>query len=88
MSTVLQAMIYLDYPDAFERRAALRPAHLAYLAEHAKDLKAAGPLLDAQGRPCGSLLVFETHDLAALEALAAGDPYVTEQIVETVRVLQ
>ena len=88
MTTPLHALIYLDYPEAFERRAALRPAHLAYLAEHAEALKAAGPLLDAQGRPSGSLLIFETDHPGAIEALAKSDPYVVDKVVETVRVLQ
>lgn len=84
----LHAVIYLDRPGAGDARAALRPAHLSYLADHLEGLKAAGPLLDAGGAPCGSLLVFQATDSAALEQLASGDPYVAGGVIETVRVLR
>lgn len=67
-----------DGDGAAARRPELRPAHL----EHWKPLDAegrvrfGGPLLGADGRPRGSLLVFEARDLAAAKAQADGDPYV------------
>jgi len=80
------ALIYIDRDGAGERRAALRSVHLSYLRDHASDLKAAGPLLDANGSPCGSLLIFQTEFPQALEALASHDPYVTGGVIETVKV--
>ncbi len=42
-----------------------------------------GALLDAEGKPCGSLLVVDVADRAAAEALAAGDPYAKAGLFES-----
>ena len=73
---MLFAILCTDKPDSAALRAATRPAHLDYLKSHADRLVLAGPILDADGTPRGSLLVVDLADRAAAEALAAGDPYV------------
>ena len=73
---MLFAILCTDKPDSAALRAATRPAHLEYLKSHADRLVLAGPILDADGTPRGSLLVVDLADRAAAEALAAGDPYV------------
>jgi uncharacterized protein YciI len=80
-------MVYvLEYdlvPDYLERRAPLRPDHLA-LARALADvgvLRLAGALDDPAGR---ALLVF--RDRGAAEAFAAVDPYVTRGLVRGWRV--
>ncbi len=62
-----------DKPDSLDLRVATREQHLAYVAGF--ELLVTGPLLDAEGNMCGSLLILEADDLAAAEAFAAGDPY-------------
>jgi uncharacterized protein YciI len=68
--------------------AALRPlhreAHLANLRPlaDAGRVPYAGPLLDAADQPCGSVVVFEAHDLEAARRFAASDPYVVHGIFE------
>ena len=64
-----------DKPDHLALRMSTRPSHLAYLAPFAAGIVVAGPLLDAQGQPCGSAFVLDCADRAAAEAFAAGDPY-------------
>ena len=64
-----------DKPDHLALRQATREAHLAYVAGFAADMLVAGPLLDGDGNPCGSLFVMECVDRAAAEAFAAADPY-------------
>lgn len=64
-----------DKPGALPLRQANRPDHLAYLEAAGHSLCLAGPLLDADGQPRGSLLVVDVVDRAAAEAFAAGDPY-------------
>jgi uncharacterized protein YciI len=78
------AIIGWDGPRGAELRPLHRPAHLARLEPLARAgrLRHAGPLLDAAGRPRGSLIVAELDDLAAARALAAGDPYVTAGVFE------
>jgi hypothetical protein len=64
-----------DKPDALPLRQANRSAHLAYLEAAGDTLCLAGPLLDEEGQPQGSLLVIDVADRPAAEAFAAGDPY-------------
>jgi len=78
----LYAMIGRDGPRGLELRKLHREAHLARLEPLARAgrIRHAGPLRDATGEPCGSLVVFEAESLAAARALAAGDPYVTQGV--------
>jgi len=64
-----------DKPGALPLRQANRGDHLAYLEAAGATLCLAGPLLDAEGQPQGSLLVVDVADRPAAEAFAAGDPY-------------
>ena len=69
-------LLCTDKPNARELRAATREAHLAYMADHAAQVKLGGPWLDAgDGVPLGSMLVIEAANLASAEAFAAADPY-------------
>jgi uncharacterized protein YciI len=75
----------VDKPSALALRLEHRPAHLAYLADHAGTVKIAGPFLTAAegGDPCGSLLIVEAADLAVAEAFAAGDPFAVAGLFES-----
>ncbi|WP_428029418.1 YciI family protein [Ancylobacter sp.] len=64
-----------DRADALALRLDTRPAHLDYLRSIAGSLVFAGPMLDDEGKPCGSVMVYEAPDRAAAEALVAQDPY-------------
>jgi len=64
-----------DRQGAQEVRKANREAHLAYLADHADRIIAAGPLLDPDGGMIGSVLILDFDTAAEAEAFAAGDPY-------------
>lgn len=72
---MLFAIIAEDKPGALELRLATRPTHLDYLDGQVEMLVQAGPVLDAEGKPCGSVLIVEAADQAAAEAFAAADPY-------------
>jgi hypothetical protein len=65
-----------DKPNSLDLRQATRPAHQEYLrGQTAAKILIGGPLLDAEGQMAGTMLVVEAPDLAAAEALSAGDPY-------------
>ncbi len=81
---MLFAITCTDKPGALALRMETRPAHLAYLQSQVASLVLGGPLLDPEGKPCGSLLVVEAPDRAAAEALAAGDPYAKAGLFEAV----
>ena len=80
---MLFAIICTDKPGALDMRMATRHAHLDYLKGFAAQQGTTGPLLDPEGKPCGSLLVVDVADRAAAEALAAGDPYATLVAMKT-----
>ncbi len=81
---MLFAITCTDKPASLPIRLATREKHIAYLLSHAASLVQAGPLLDPQGRPCGSLLLVEVEDADAAQALTAGDPYALAGLFETV----
>ena len=72
---MLFAMICTDKPDHLQVRLDTRADHLAYLKGLGGDLKFAGPFLNADGKPNGSLVVVKAADRPAAEAIAAADPY-------------
>ncbi len=80
---MLFSLICTDRPASLDLRLATRPAHVAYLTTYADRVMQAGPLLDTDGRPCGSLLLIEAEDRAAAEGFAAGDPYAKAGLFES-----
>jgi uncharacterized protein YciI len=77
-------MIYCaDKPESLPLRLATRPNHLAYLQTYEAKLRQAGPVLDTEGRPCGSLLIVEVGDRAEAEGFAAEDPYAKAGLFES-----
>lgn len=86
----LFVMLGTDGPRGAALRPEHRPAHLANLEpkDAAGEVTFAGPLLGADGEPCGSLVVFEAHDLASAQRFADNDPYTREGIFERVRVFE
>lgn len=65
-----------DKPGALDVRLATRDVHLDYLNGLGDALVLAGPFLDDDEKPCGSLVVIKAENLEDAKAIAAGDPYV------------
>jgi uncharacterized protein YciI len=80
---MLFSLICTDRPGALDLRMATRPAHLAFLETYQDRLVHAGPMLDLDGRPCGSLLLIEVEDRAAAEGFAEADPYAKAGLFES-----
>ena len=59
---------------ALDVRLENRSAHVEYL-KSTDHVHLAGPLIDADGGMCGSMIVLDVPDMAAAEAWAANDPY-------------
>ena len=74
----------LDRADAGGLRAAPRPEHLAYVGGF--DVLYGGPLLEDNGRMCGSLIVLDVDSREAAEEFAAGDPYAVAGLFERVTI--
>lgn len=62
-----------DHPDSLDLRQATRSTHLEYM--NGFDVIVGGPMLDADGKSCGSLVILEAEDLDAARAFAQNDPY-------------
>jgi len=80
------ALLCQDKPGHLQVRLDNRPAHVDYLnGLNAKGvLKFAGPFLDADGKPNGSLVALEVADKLEAEAIAANDPYALAGLFERV----
>lgn len=85
---MLFALVCKDKPDHLQLRLDVRPDHLAYLNElnAAGTLKFAGPFLDDDGKPCGSLVVIEAAGKQAAAEIAASDPYAKAGLFEHVEI--
>jgi uncharacterized protein YciI len=77
---MLFAMIAKDRPGALDKRLAVRPEHLQYLEGLGQQLRLAGALLDAEGKPEGSLVVIEAETIEAATALFNADPFLAEEV--------
>jgi len=80
---MLFALIANDRSDASGVRLATRPEHLAYLKSLGQSLIFAGPFLNDNGQPDGSLVVVEAISLSAARELAANDPYARASLFES-----
>ena len=72
-----------DRPGCLELRKTTRPAHLNYWKQFGAALRCGGPLLDDQGNPKGSILIFEAKDRREAEDMSAADPYATAGLFAT-----
>lgn len=85
---MLFALICKDKPGHLQVRLDTRPDHVNFLnALNAdKQLAFAGPFLDADGKPNGSLVVVDVADPAGAEAIAAADPYAKAGLFESIEI--
>ncbi len=74
---MLFALICNDKPEHLALRMEVRPDHVAYLdgLNEKGVLKIAGPFLDGNAKPCGSLVIIDAADQQAAADIAAKDPY-------------
>ncbi len=80
---MLFALICADKPGRLETRLAVRDTHLSYIERYVDKVVHAGPMLDTDGRPCGSLLIIDVADRAEAEGFAASDPYAKVELFES-----
>lgn len=71
---MLVCLMAHDKIDALDVRMENRPAHVEYL-KGTDHVHLAGPLIDADGGMCGSMIVLDVPDMATAEKWAANDPY-------------
>jgi hypothetical protein len=76
----------IDKPASGDLRAATRLRHLEHVATAGDRLLVAGPLLDEDGAPIGSLLIVDFDDRKAAIQFAAADPYAQAGLFASVAV--
>ncbi len=81
---MLFVLICTDKPGSLDLRLATRANHLAYLTTYETRIVHAGPMLDIDDRPCGSLLIVDVADRAAAAGFAEADPYTKAGLFESV----
>lgn len=82
----LFAIHCIDKPDSQALRAETRGAHLAHIETVLDDVVVAGPLLDMEGKPMGSLLIIDFPERKDAVAFAAADPYAQAGLFASVAV--
>lgn len=85
---MLFALDCKDRPGRLALRLEVRADHVAWLdGLNARGvLKFAGPWLDDDEKPCGSLVMIEAADADAARAIAANDPYARAGLFESVEI--
>ena len=83
---MLYALLCDDKPNSLQLRLDTRAEHLAHLNGLGDALKFAGPFLDENDKPCGSLVVIEADSREAAKEIADRDPYARAGLFETVTV--
>ncbi|MBB3456702.1 hypothetical protein FHT86_005013 [Rhizobium sp. BK313] len=85
---MLFAFVCKDKPGHLNVRMDTRPVHLEHLNRLNAEgtLKMAGPFLDAEGKPNGSLVIVSAETIEAAKAIADSDPYTKAGLFESVEV--
>ena len=85
---MLFALLCKDKPGHLNVRMETRSTHLDYLNKLNAEgkLAMAGPFLDAEGKPNGSLVIVHAETLEEANALGAADPYALAGLFENVEV--
>lgn len=85
---MLYALICKDKPDHLQVRMDNRPAHVEFLKKLNAEgtLKFAGPFLNDDEKPYGSLVVIEADNKMEAAKIGAEDPYAKAGLFESVRI--
>ena len=85
---MLFALLCKDKPGHLNVRMETRPVHVEYLNKLNGEgkLAIAGPFLDAEGKPNGSLVIVKADNIEAAKALGEADPYAKAGLFESVEV--
>ncbi len=81
------ALMAHDKPGSLDLRTANRQAHLDYIRTTGV-VEMAGPLLDAGGQMCGSLLILDVPDMEAARDWATQDPYARAGLFATTTLIE
>ncbi len=75
-----------DKVDHGALRAETREAHLGFIKQAGTSVLLAGPMLNNDEKPIGSLLIIEAENIESAQSFAQSDPYALAGLFETVDV--
>ena len=73
-----------DKKNSLKKRLANREHHLAHLKTLKKNLVLAGPTLNRDGNPNGSILIINSINKEELKKILKKDPYVREKLFKSI----
>ncbi|PQA88058.1 YciI family protein [Hyphococcus luteus] len=76
-----------DKPDSVALRMETRTEHLKYADSFGERLMLAGPMLNENGDPVGSLIIVEAKDEQAAREIADNDPYAKAGLFASVDII-
>ena len=76
----------LDKKDSLELRLSIRDLHLSHLKSLGSDLLVAGPLLDINDNPKGSVLILNFKNREELNEFLNNDPYKKANLFEEIKI--
>ena len=79
-------VICLDKKKSLKKMLENRAAHLKHLKSLGKKLVLAGPILDKNNKPKGSLLILDFDNLMKLKKFLNSDPYSQTELFESINI--
>lgn len=76
----------LDIDNGFALRAETRAKHLEYLTALGTDLLMAGPILNNEEKPIGTIAIFVAENATAAQETTAKDPYRIAGLFKSVKI--
>ena len=77
-----------DKEDSIELRLSTREEHIKYLKKIKKKLILAGPILDKNDNPVGTVLIVDFDELAAVKKFLYDDPYSKVNLFQEVEIIR
>ena len=76
----------IDKKNSLDLRLATREQHIKYLKEINDKLILAGPMLDKNDKPCGTVLILDFDNLNSVESFLENDPYNKVKLFQKVEI--
>lgn len=83
---MLFAVMCFDKEGGLDTRLANRDDHLAYLGGKVDKVVLGGPFLSDDGKPVGSMLIFDVENEAEARSIVDNDPYAKAGLFQNVEV--
>ncbi len=75
-----------DKKNSLDLRLSTREEHIKYLMEIKDMLILAGPILDKNNKPCGTVLVLGYEDLNEVKSFLENDPYSKARLFQKIEI--